>query len=283
MKLIPTSSGEFVGFNLLFVLFTLLLSLCLRSNIQAGSLLLSYGQGARLVQGELEQKSQLPGEVGEIHKIGFADEQGDKMHFYQYHRKRTDRALRAPIYFYITNEGIVLKNEIPRYVFIFSISLILSLIFFVVFGGVVIKVCTHRIECEVRSKKIQYMLNLFKCILFVLSVVGVILAANRVQTDFFLPEGKANVLSVKCNYSSLYHVKAFSPSTRSELEGDWHFFNEISPAIGQEVNICYPSNSEPVFSRSPSDKVYSVVLVLITFAYMTFTSVILIKGRVLCS
>ena len=283
MKLIPTSSDEFVGFNLLFVIFTLLLCVCLRTNIQAGSLLLSYGLGERLVQGKLEQIIQFPGEVGEIHKIGFTDEQGDKRHFYQYHRNRSVRALGSPLYFQITNEGIVLKNEVSGYVFIFSISLILTLVFSAFFGGVLIKVYTHRIECEACSKKIQYMLNLFKYALFVLSIVGVILAVNRVHTDFFLPEEKANVISVKCNNSFRYHVKAFSPSTKTEFDADWHFFNEVSPAIGQEVNICDSPNSKPLFARSPSDKVSSVVLLSIAFAYMSFTSVILIKGRVLCS
>ena len=283
MKLISTSSGEFVGFNLLFVTLTLLLSLCLRSNIQAGSLLLSYGQGASLVQGELEQIRQFPGEVGEIHKIGFNDEHGDKRHFYQYHKNRSVRALGSPLYFYITNEGIVLKNEVSRYVFIFSISLILSLVFSAYFGGVLIRVYTHRIECKSRVKKIQYMLILFKCVLFILSIVGVILAVNRVHTDFFCSESKANVISVKCNNSSLYRVKAFSSSTRTEFEADWHFFNEVSPAIGQEVNICYSPYSEPVFASTPSGKVYSLVLLSIAFTYMTFTSLILIKGRILCS
>ena len=131
--------------------------------------------------------------------------------------------------------------------------------------------------------KIQHMLILFKCVLFVLSIVGVIFAVNRVHTDFFCSESKANVISVKCNNSSRYRVKAFSSSARTEFEADWHFFNEVSPAIGQEVNICYPSYSEPVFAGLPSDKVCSVVLLSIAFAYMTFTSLILIKGRVLCS
>ena len=281
MKLIPTSSDEFVGFNLWFVIYTLLLCGCLYSNIQTGSLLLSYGLGEKLVQGKLEQIIQFPGEVGEIYKIGFNDEQGDKRHFYQYHRNRSVRALGAPLYFHISSEGIVLKNEVSDYFFIFSISLILSLVLSANFGGMLIKVCTHRIECEARSKKIQYMLNLFKYTLFALSIVGVILAVNRVHKDFFLPEGKANVISVKCNNSFRYHVKAFSSSTRSEFEEDWHFFNKVSPAIGQEVKICYPPYSEPVFARPLSDKVCSVVLLSIAFAYMTFTSLILIKGRVL--
>lgn len=283
MKLISTSSGEFVSFNLLFVTLTLLLSLCLSSNIQAGSLLLSYGQGKRLVQGELEQIIQFPGEVGEIHKIGFNDEQGDKRHFYQYHRNRAVRELGTPLYFHITNEGIVLKNEVSRYVFIFSVSLILSLVFSAYFVGILIRVYTHRIECKARSKKNQYMLNLFKYSLFVLSIVGVILAVNRVHTDFFLLEGKANVTSVKCNNSFRYHVKAFSPSTRTEIDVDWRFFNEVSPALGQEVNICYSPYSGSVFVRTPSDKVCTFALLSIAFTYMTFTSLIQIKGRVLCS
>lgn len=280
MKLIPTSSGEFVGFNLLVVTLTLLLSLCLYANIQAGSLLLSYGQGERLVQGSLEQIRQFPDGRGEIHQIGFYDEQGDKRHFYQYHKKQSDRSLGAHLDFLITNEGIVLKNQVSRYIFIFSVSLVLSLLFSVILGGVLIKVYTYRIEYEARSKKIQRVLNLFKWAMFVLSITGVILAVNRVHTDFFLPEGKANVISVSCDNSYHYHVKAFSPSTGSEFEADWHFFNEVSPATGQEVNICYPPNSEPVFARTPSDKLYSFVLLSIAFAYMMFTSAILIKGRV---
>lgn len=284
MKFIRTSFGEFVGLNLLFALLTLLLSLCLHANIHTGSILLSYGHGAILVHGELEQKKQFPDGAGELHKIGFNDEDGDKRHFYQYHqRRRPDISLGSPQYFFITNEGIVLKNKISGYVFIFILSFILSLVFSAIFAGVLIKAYTHRLEHEVCSKKNQHTLNLIKWVMFVLSVVGVILAINRVYTDFILPEGKAHVISVNGNDSNRYHVKAFSPSTRSEFEADWHFFNDVSPATGQEVNICYPPHSEPVFARTPSDKAYSVVLLIITFAYMTFTSVILIKGRGSCN
>lgn len=279
MKLIPTSYGEFIGLNLLSVLLALLLSLCLHANIHTGSILLSCGQGAMIFQGKLEQKIQSPDGVGELHQIGFNDERGDKRHFYQYYpRRRPDCTLGAPLYFYITTEGIVLKNKISGYVFVFILSLIISLMFSVIFVGMLIKLCAHRIECEVRSKKTQRIINLVKWVMFVLSVVGVVLAINRVYADFILPEGKAQVISVNGNDSYRYHVKAFSLSTRTEFEADWHFFNEVSPATGQDVNICYPANSEPVFARHTSDKVYSVVLLIIAFAYMTFTQMVYRRG-----
>lgn len=283
MKIIPASSGEYVGLNLLFALLTLLLCLCLHANLHAGSILLSYGNEARLVQGALEQKIQFPDGVGELHVIGFSDEQGGKSQFYQYHRReRPDIPLGTPRYFAVTNEGIVLKNEVPGFVFMFGLSSLLSPVFAVLFVGVLIKVLTHRITCDVRSKNVQHRLHLLKGVMFVLSGVGLIFAAHRVHADFSLPEGKAQVLSVNGNDSFCYHVKTSSPSTGIEWEADWHFFNDISPATGQEVNVSYPPNSEPVFARTPADRLYSLVLLMLALAYMTFTSVMLLKGRVVC-
>ena len=279
MKSIPASPGEFVGLNLSFLLLTLLLSLCLYSSIQAGSLLLAHGEG--LVQGRLEQKIPFHDGKGEVYQIGFSDEQGLERHFYQYHRKRSDRALGSPLYFYMTNEGIVLKSQVSRYGFILLISFTLSLGLSLIVGGMLIKVFTHRIECVARSRKIQYMLTLFKCVMFVLSIVGVISAANRIHTDFFLPVDKANVISITCHHRPVYQVKAYSPSWRTEFEADWHFFNEISPATGQEVNTYYSPNSKLAFARTPSNKVYSIALLCIAIAYISFTLVILIKGRIL--
>lgn len=282
MKSISTSSGEFVGFNLLFVFLTLLLSLCLHANIHTGSILLSYGQKSILYQGKLEQKMQFPDGVGELHQIGFTDKQGDKRHFYQYHRrKRPDISLSAPLSFSVTNEGIVPGDKRSGYVFIFCISSVLALVFSVIFG-VLIKASTHRLECDVRSKKIQHTLRLLRWVMFALGVAGVLFAVNRVYGDFLLPEGKAQVISVTGHDSDHYQVKAYSPSTRSEFEADWHFFNDVSPATGQEVTICYPPHSEPVFARTPSDKLYSLVLLSIALAYMAFTSLILINGRISC-
>lgn len=282
-KSIPTSSGEFVGFNLLFVLLALLLSLCLHANIHTGSILLSYGQGDSLYQGELEQKMQFPDGVGELHHIGFTDKQGNKRLFYQYHRrKRPDISLGAPLSFSVTNEGIVPGNKRSGYVFIFCISSVLSLVFSAIFVGVLIKASTHRLECDVRSSKIRHTLRLLRWVMFVLSVAGVLFSGNRVYTDFILPEGKAQVISVTGQDSYHYQVKVFSPSTRRESEADWYFFNNVSPATGQEVNICYPPHSEPVFARTPSDKLYSLVLLSIALAYMAFTALILITGRISC-
>lgn len=283
MKILPASSGEFVGLNLMFLVLTLLLSLCLHATIHAGSLLLSYGNEARLVQGELSQKIQVPDSAGELHVIGYTDEQGSKRQFYQYHRsKRPDIPLGTPRYFAVTDEGIVLKNEVSGYVFMFALSSLLSLVFAVICIGVLINVSTHRIACDVRSKKVQFKLNLLKGGMFVLSIAGLIFAAHRVHADFSLPEGKAQVVSVTGNDSYCYHVKVVSLSTKTEWKADWQFFNDVSPATGQEVNICYPPNSEPVFARTPADKLYSLVLLMIALAYMTFTSRILLKGRVLC-
>lgn len=281
-KSISASSGEFVGFNLLFVFLTLLLSLCLHANIHTGSILLSYGQKSILYQGKLEQKMQFPDGVGELHQIGFTDKQGDKRHFYQYHRrKRPDISLGAPLSFSVTNEGIVPGDKRSGYVFIFCISSVLALVFSVIFG-VLIKASTHRLECDVRSKKIQHTLRLLRWVMFAMSVAGVLFAVNRVYGDFLLPEGKAQVISVTGHDSDHYQVKAYSPSTRSDFEADWHFFNDVSPATGQEVTICYPPHSEPVFARTPSDKLYSLVLLIIALAYMAFTSLILINGRISC-
>lgn len=283
MKSIPTSSGEFVGLNLLFVLLALLLSLCLHANIHTGSILLSYGQGDSLYQGELEQKMQFPDGVGELHQIGFTDKQGDKRHFYQYHRrKRPDISLGSPLSFSITNEGIIRNDKISGYVFICCISSVLSLVFSVIFVGVLIKVSTHRLECVVRSSKIRHTLRLLRWVMFVLSVAGVLFTVNRVYGDFLLPGGKAQVISVTGHDSEHYQVKAFSPSSRSEFEADWYFFNDVSPATGQEVNICYPPLAGPVFARTPSDKLYSLVLLSIALAYMAFTSLLLITGRISC-
>lgn len=193
MKSISTSSGEFVGFNLLFVILTLLLSLCLHANIHTGSILLSYGQKSILYQGELEQKMQFPDGVGELHQIGFTDKQGDKRHFYQYHRrKRPDISLGAPLSFSVTNEGIVPGDKRSGYVFIFCISSVLALVFSVIFG-VLIKASTHRLKCDVRSKKIQHTLRLLRWVMFALSVAGVLFAVKRVYGVFLLPEGKAQV------------------------------------------------------------------------------------------
>lgn len=283
MKILPASSGEFIGLNLMFLVLTLLLSLCLHATIHAGSLLLSYGNDAMLVQGVPEQKIQFPDSAGELHVIGYTDEQGSKRQFYQYHRsKRPDIPLGTPRYFAVTDEGIVLKNDVPGYVFMFALSSLLSLVFAVLFVGVLIKVSTHRIACDVRSKKVQFKLNLLKGVMFVLSAAGVIVAAHRVHADFFLPEGKAQVVSVTGNDSYCYHVKAVSLSTKTEWEADWQFFNEVSPATGQEVNLSYSPNSEPIFARTPAGKLYSIVLLMIALAYMTFTSLILLKGRGLC-
>lgn len=282
-KSISASSGEFVGFNLLFVLLTLLLSLCLHANIHTGSILLSYGQGSVLYQGELEQKKQFSDGVGELHQIGFIDKQGNKRHFYQYHRrKRPDISLGAPLSFSVTNEGIVPGDKRSGYVFIFCLSSVLSPVFTVIFVGVLIKASSHRLECDVRSKRIHHTLHLLRWVMFVLSIAGVLFAVNRVYADFLLPEGKAQVISVTGHDSYHYQVKAFSPSTRSEFEADWHFFNNVSPATGQEVNICYHPHSGPVFARTPSDKLYSLVLLIITLAYMAFSSLILINGRISC-
>lgn len=280
MKIISTSSGEFVGLNLLFALLTLLLCLCLHANLHAGSILLSYGNEAKLVQGALEQKIHSPDGVGELHDIGFHDEQGEKRHFYQYHRrKRPDLPLGTPRYFSVTNEGIVLRNDVPGYVLMLSLSSLLSLVFSVLFVGVLIKVWTHRIACEVRSKKMPYRLRLLTGVMFVLSGAVLIFAVHRVHADFFLPEAIAQVVSVQGNDSYSYQVKACSPSTGTEFEADWHFFNHISPATGQVVPIRYPRNSEPIFARTPADRLYSLVLLMIALAYMTFTSVMLLNGR----
>ena len=279
MKSIPVSPGEFVGLNLSFLLLTLLLSLCLYSSIQAGSLLLAHGEG--LVQGRLEQKIPFLDGKEEVYQIRFRDEKGIERHFYQYHRKRSDRALGSPLYFYMTNEGIVLKSQVPRYGFILIISFTLSLGLSLIVGGMWIKAFTHRIECVARSRKIQHMLTLFKGVMCVLSIVGVISAVNRIHTDFFLTVDKANVISITCHHPPVYQVKAYSLSRRTEFEADWHFFNEISPATGQEVNTRYSPNSELAFARTPSNKVCSIVLLCIAIAYISFTLVILINGRIL--
>lgn len=284
MKSIHTSQGEFIALNLMCAVFAFALCLCLCENIRAGNVLLSCNQESSVIQGEIEQKIQFDDKKGEINKIGFNDEQGNKRYFYQYSKsRRPDRLLGSPLYFYLTNEGIVLK-EID-YIFPFSISVFLSLMFSVSFGSLLIKAFTHRIECEVSSKKNQHILNLLKWMMFIISITSVIFASNRVHTDFFLQEGKAHVISVKdTGYGFCYHVKAFSLSTRTEIKADWNCsidsYHSLSPATGQEVNVCYPPNSKPVFARKPSSKVTSVVLLGIALAYMSFTTLILLKGRV---
>lgn len=282
MKSIPVSPGKWVGVNLGFLMLTLMLSLCLYASIRAGGLLLAYGHGERLVQGKPEQIIPSPDGVGEVHQIGFHDEQGNQRYCYQYHRHRSVRALGDPLYVCMTSEGIVLKSQISTYGFLVSIASACSLGLSLMVGGMLIKGWTHRIECTARSGNMQRMLHLFRCVMFVLSIAGVIAAANRLHTDFFSAEGKARVISVTCHSSSRYQVKAFVPSTGTEWEADWYSFHEVSPATGQEVNICYSSKAKPAFARTPSGKIYSVVLLCLALAYMLFTSLILIRGRILC-
>ena len=251
--------------------------------------MLSYVQAKRVVQGELEQIQDL-NRSGEIRKIGFNDERGNKRYFmYHHHRGESGKLpgvsgsgklLGMPLYFYITNEGIILKDQMPNYVFWGGVTLFLSLVFSYLYFVIMSRVHTLRFDCEVRSKKSQYTLNLLKYVMFALSVAAVVSAAKSVHMDFFLPEDKAHVISVEGGCEQHYRIKAFAPSTRTEFEADWSY--GASPATGQEVNICYPKNSEPVFAKHTSDKIGSVVLLFFVLAYLYFSSVVLIRSRIQC-
>lgn len=290
-KLDCVSPGALVAMYLFIGFLTLVLICCWQTNIEGGSVLLSYVQAKRVVQGELEQIQDL-NRSGEIRKIGFNDERGNKRYFMYHHHQGesgklpggsgSGKLLGMPLYFYITNEGIILKDQMPNYVFWGGVTLFLSLVFSYLYFVIMSRVHTLRFDCEVRSKKSQYTLNLLKYVMFALSVAAVVSAAKSVHMDFFLPEDKAHVISVEGGCEQHYRIKAFAPSTRTEFEADWSSFNGASPATGQEVNICYPKNSEPVFAKHTSDKIGSVVLLFFVLAYLYFSSVILIRSRIQC-
>lgn len=276
MNTTSTSPAGISAYYLLFAFFTLFLCACSYFSISSGSLLLSYSQGEKLIQGKLVQKVLVSAGKG-IHKIEFSNEYSGKNYFYQRYSRPLRKPIGSSLYFYITEEGIVLRELVLSKVFFFfgaSLIALVSLVYFTLAG---IGICFMQSEDEIFSMSTHIKLLILRFTLTALGIGGVVYAANRMQTDFFATENKVVVNSVVCE-DRTFHVKGYNQTNGLNVEGEWpSTVSQASPCIGQEVKIVF-TNSGPKFARVPSGKIGTVVLLCITLMYTICITIAFFKA-----
>lgn len=239
--------------------------------------MLSYSQGEKLIQGKLVQKVLVAGGGEGIHKIEFSNEYSDKNYFYQCYSRPLSKRIGSSLYFYITEEGIVLRELVLRNVFFFVGTSLIALVSLVLFTLAGMGICSMQSEDEIFSMSSHIKLLILRFTLTALGIGGVVYAANRMQTDFFATENKVVVNSVVCEDRTFY-VKGYNPTNGLNVEEQWHStVSDSSPCIGQEVKIVF-TNSGPKFARVPSGKICTVVLLCITLMYTIFITIAFFKA-----